>query len=115
MAPNGAVAKVSDFFSGTDSDSYSIPTGSDQFAQVGTWIAEVVDTNGVSLAEALFVVKDPAHNNVDLSIGKFGPFQVSAEPAGSNGGRTIATTKVVVVAGETKHVVLTDDTSAAAQ
>lgn len=78
VAPNGAIARLSDTFSGTLSDSYTIPTGSDPFAQVGTWTVETIDGNGVGFSSAEFVVKDPAHANVDLSVGKFGPFQVSA-------------------------------------
>jgi len=78
VAPNGAIAQVSPSFSGTASDSYAIPTGSDPFAQVGTWIVQTIDGSGVGFSSAEFVVKDPAHASVDLSIGKFGPFQVSA-------------------------------------
>jgi hypothetical protein len=42
-----------------------------------------------------------------------GAFQVSAEPAGSHGGGSIATAKVVVAAGEMKQVTLADDSPSA--
>lgn len=77
VAPNGAVAQVSNFYSGTLSDSYSIPTGTDRFAQVGTWTVEIIDPSGVASAAAEFVVTDPGNASVDLAIGKFGPTQAT--------------------------------------
>jgi uncharacterized repeat protein (TIGR01451 family) len=81
VAPDGSVAQVTGLFSGTATDSYTIPTGSDPFAQVGTWTVETIDPSGAAFAAATFVV----HSNVagstsaDLSVAKYGPLdQVSA-------------------------------------
>lgn len=77
VAPNGAITQLSGFFSGTANDTYSIPTAPDPFAQVGNWMVTIIDNNGVAFAAAEFVVRDPNHTNADLSIRKYGPFQVS--------------------------------------
>jgi uncharacterized repeat protein (TIGR01451 family) len=76
VAPNGAVAQVSATYTGTASDTYVIPT-SGSFAQVGTWLVVTIDGSGVGFSSAEFVVRDPANARADLSIGSFGPFQVS--------------------------------------
>lgn len=76
VAPDGAVAQLSSDFSDTASDSYAIPTVGN-FAQVGTWTVQTIDASGVGFSSAEFVVKDPANASVDLSIGNFGPFQIS--------------------------------------
>ena len=76
VAPNGAVAQTSGSFSGTASDSYSIPAAG-SFAQVGTWTVETIDGSGVGFASAQFVVRDPNNATADLSIAKFGPSQTS--------------------------------------
>jgi uncharacterized repeat protein (TIGR01451 family) len=78
VAPNGAVARVSDPFTGTGTDSYSIPTGSDPFAQVGGWSVTTIDASGVGFANAKFVVRDPNNANVNLSVSEFGQFSTSA-------------------------------------
>jgi uncharacterized repeat protein (TIGR01451 family) len=78
VAPNGSIARFSDSFTGTATDSYSIPTGPDPFAQVGTWSVTSIDASGVAFATAEFVVRDPAQASVNLSIGKFAPFEVAA-------------------------------------
>lgn len=77
VAPNGAIAQLSGFFTGTASDTYSIPTGPDPFAQVGSWMVTIIDNNGVAFAAAEFVVRDPNNTNADLSLRKYGPFQAS--------------------------------------
>jgi len=77
VAPNGAVAQFSNSFTGTGSDTYAIPT-TGNFAQVGTWTVQTIDGSGVGFADAEFVVRDPANASVDLGIGNFGPFEVSA-------------------------------------
>jgi uncharacterized repeat protein (TIGR01451 family) len=87
VAPNGNTAQVSSSTTGgTFSDSYHIPTGSDPFAQVGTWTVQTIDANGAANTSAQFVVRDPNNTNADLAIGNFGPFQTSA---GSNINYTI--------------------------
>lgn len=78
VAPDGSVARVSSFFSGTSTDSYTIPTGSDPFAQVGTWTVETIDASGAAFVAAEFVVLDPANASANLSVASFGPFQTSA-------------------------------------
>jgi uncharacterized repeat protein (TIGR01451 family) len=78
VAPDGTIAQLSSFFSGSGSDTYQIPTGSDPFAQVGTWAVTTIDINGVVSSEAEFVVRDPNNASVDLSISNHGPFQISS-------------------------------------
>ena len=77
IAPNGIIAQLSTTFTGTSSDSYNIPTGTHPFAQVGTWRVETIDNNGVGFASTEFVVRDPGNTRVDLSVGNFGPIEVS--------------------------------------
>jgi uncharacterized repeat protein (TIGR01451 family) len=81
VAPDGTVAQITDFFAGTLSDSFTLPTGSDPLAQVGTWTVTVVDPSGSVSAEAAFVVRDPANASANLTVSVFGPTQVVA---GSN-------------------------------
>jgi uncharacterized repeat protein (TIGR01451 family) len=78
VAPNGTIAQVSNFFSGSGSDTYQVPTGSDPFAQVGTWAVTTIDTNGVVSSEAKFVVRNPNSASADLQVSNYGPFQTSA-------------------------------------
>ena len=79
VAPDGKIAQVSSLYSGTLNDSYNIPSGSDPFAQVGTWTVETIDASGTANTSAKFVVHDPATANADLAVGKFGPTtQISA-------------------------------------
>jgi uncharacterized repeat protein (TIGR01451 family) len=77
IAPDGSVARVSNAFVGTANDSYTIPTGSDPLAQVGTWKVTTIDASNSAFVEASFVVRDPATASADLSLSAFGPFQVS--------------------------------------
>jgi uncharacterized repeat protein (TIGR01451 family) len=81
IAPDGSIAQVSNYFSGSLQDSYTIPTGSDRFAQVGTWSVATVNPGGGLGVEANFVVRDPNNASADLSLSVYGPFQVSS---GSN-------------------------------
>lgn len=76
VAPNGLIAQTSNSFSGSSSDSYSIPTTGD-FAQVGTWTVQTIDAMGSGNSSAEFVVRDPNNANVDLAIGKYGPFETT--------------------------------------
>src|SRR5215831_10077193 len=76
IAPSGAVAQVSPFFSGSGTDSYTIQT-TGSFAQVGTWSVVSIDNSGAGFAAAQFVVRDPAVANADLAVSIFGPSQVS--------------------------------------
>jgi uncharacterized repeat protein (TIGR01451 family) len=79
VAPDGSVARVSGFYSGTLSDSYAIQTGSDPLAQVGTWTVQTVDPSGSAFVAAQFEVRDPNNFNADLAIAKYGPTsQISA-------------------------------------
>ena len=78
VAPNGKIAQVSNFFSGSGGDTYQIPTGLDPFAQVGTWAVTTIDSNGVVSSEAKFVVRDPGNASADLQVSSYGPFQTSA-------------------------------------
>ncbi|MEK6302812.1 MAG: HYR domain-containing protein [Acidobacteriota bacterium] len=77
VTPDGTVAQQSPISSDPASDTYAIPT-TGQFAQVGTWTVRTINNRGVGFANAKFVVKDPANASVDLSLAKYGPFQVSA-------------------------------------
>ena len=83
VAPDGNTAQVSNSSSGdlggTFSDSYHIPTGTDPFAQVGTWTVQTIDASGTANTSAQFVVHDPANFNADLAIAKYGPSQNSAD------------------------------------
>src|SRR5436190_18898004 len=63
VAPNGAIAKETNYYSGTQSDSYAIPTGSNDFAQVGTWTVQTIDADSTANAFAEFVVRDPNNAN----------------------------------------------------
>lgn len=78
VAPDGSVADVTDFYSGTATDSYTFTTGADPLAQVGTWTVQTIDPSGATFAVAEFVVRDPNNASADLSINNFGPFQVTA-------------------------------------
>ena len=78
VAPDGTVAQITNFYSGTLSDSYTIKTGTDRLAQVGTWTVQTVDPSGNTFATANFVVKDPNNASVDLQVGNYGPFQIAA-------------------------------------
>jgi len=78
IAPDGTIAQVSDYLSGTVRDSYQLQTGSDVMAQVGTWRISIIDNNGVASAAASFVVRDPHHPSADLSLSAFAPSQTSA-------------------------------------
>jgi len=77
VAPDGTVADLTDFFSGTTSDTYTFET-SGPLAQVGTWQVTLIDPSGVVSVEAAFVVKDPNNLSADLSLSMFGPTQVAA-------------------------------------
>jgi uncharacterized repeat protein (TIGR01451 family) len=79
VAPDGAIAQESEFFSGTKRDSYAIPTGSDRFAQVGKWSVQIIDASGVTTAAAEWVAHDANNANADLAIGKYGPSQTAAD------------------------------------
>ncbi len=61
MAPDGTIAQVSGYLSGTARDSYQLPAGSDALAQVGTWRINLIDNDGVASAGTSFVVRDPHH------------------------------------------------------
>jgi len=78
IAPDGTVAQQSDITADGQFDSYQIPTIG-QFAQVGTWQVRTIDNSnvGFTVPAAVFVVSDPAHAAVDLSVSTFGPLQVS--------------------------------------
>jgi uncharacterized repeat protein (TIGR01451 family) len=78
VAPDGTIAQVSNYFSGTLNDSYSIPTGSDPLAQVGTWTVATISPSGTVFTAANFVVRDPNQASADLSLGVFGPFEVTS-------------------------------------
>src|SRR5437868_7397012 len=78
IAPDGSVAQVSNYFSGSLHDSYAIPTGNDQFAQLGTWTVATISPSGRLGVEANFVVRDPAQASVDLSLSAFGPFTATS-------------------------------------
>ena len=76
-APNGFIAQVSPVFAGTGSDQYTIPTGTDPFAQVGTWAVRVLNVDGDAVnvrdadgdhGNALFVIRDPNRATADLSL-----------------------------------------------
>jgi hypothetical protein len=58
VAPDGRIAAVSGFYSGTLNDSYAIPSGLDPFAQVGKWTVQTIDADGVANTSAVFVVHD---------------------------------------------------------
>jgi uncharacterized repeat protein (TIGR01451 family) len=78
VAPDGSVAQVTGFFSGTASDTYTIQTGTNPLAQPGTWTVQTIDPSGTTFATAQFIVRDPANASADLSVADFGPFQTSA-------------------------------------
>jgi uncharacterized repeat protein (TIGR01451 family) len=80
VAPNGNIARVSGTLTpSAASDTYTIPLAGfdDPFAQVGTWTVQTIDANGAAKASAEFVVRDPSNASADLSIGKYGPFEIS--------------------------------------
>ena len=80
VTPDGSVAQQNPINSDPASDTFTIPT-TGQFAQVGTWTVKTINRRGGGIANAQFVVKDPQSANVDLTLTKYGPSQVSA---GSN-------------------------------
>lgn len=77
VAPDGTVAQLTNFFSGTATDHYTLKTGSDPLAQPGTWTVETVSPSGGAAVAATFVVHDPATPSVDLSVVVYGPSQTS--------------------------------------
>lgn len=80
VAPDGTVAQVTGFFSGTATDSYVLETGAAPLAQVGTWTVQTINPSGAAFVAAQFVVRDPSNANADLAIGKYGPTsQISAD------------------------------------
>jgi uncharacterized repeat protein (TIGR01451 family) len=73
VAPDGVIADQSTpFNSGTGSDNYTFLT-SGPFAQYGTWTVKTIDDSGAGFAIATFLLRNPAINNVDLLVSKFGP------------------------------------------
>ncbi len=72
ISPDGGIARVGPSFTGTGSDTYTIPaTG--PLAQLGTWKVESMDNAGAGFAITTFLVRDPSIANADLSILKVGP------------------------------------------
>ena len=73
VAPDGVIAdQGTPFNNGTGSDNYTFLT-SGPFAQYGTWTVKTIDDSGAGFAIATFLVRNPAINNVDLLVSKFGP------------------------------------------
>lgn len=78
IAPDGTIAQVSDYLSGTARDSYKFLTGSDELAQVGTWRIAIINNSGEASAGARFVVRDPHRASADLALNMFGSPQAAA-------------------------------------
>lgn len=77
FSPNGFIAQVSNTFTGTGSDLYTIPVGADPFAQVGTWAVRILNSDGDAINDgdapgtpgtALFVIRNPQIASADLSL-----------------------------------------------
>ncbi|MBV9958138.1 MAG: DUF5011 domain-containing protein [Acidobacteria bacterium] len=106
VAPNGAVARLTDITTDPAQDSYTIPT-TGPFAQPGTWAVRTIKNNGSVASLTRFVVRDPAHARVDLNVFKNGPLDVKA-----NGAAVYQVTVENRGPDDAQNVVLTDNVPA---